>query len=378
MIITACRFIRYEKSKSFGILLSIIISIYLVGLVMSIFLFLANIIGGLVNNSNPEYAQVFVVNKQTDNANQLTPFDARWVNQLQSLDGVDDAHGIIYAPVSVKFSDGKTASALMIGSDYPEMAAGPSSQLIAEGSIEDLLGEGTVSTDFYDNKAFGRELKRGSVFEINGKYAIVGVTTKNAKGFSNPLIYTTTSKARYFSGVSEFVVNAVIVTVKDPDKIDAVISRINEVAPQFRAWKSKDLALTTVVNVMTANNMGMSIGTMVLFAIISGFFIIGLTLFSSTNDRIKDYGTLKAIGASGRYITRLVLTQATIYAVIGFLISWLMLVGTQIGMAKGGLNIHFSPLFLLLLFAITFIIAVGSAFFSVNKLKKVEPSSVFR
>jgi len=199
-------------------------------------------------------------------------------------------------------------------------------------------------------------------FEINGKYATVGVTTKNAKGFTNPLFYTTTSKARFYSGVSEYVVNAVIVTVKDPNKIDEVTSRINETAPQFRAWKAKDLALTTVVNVMTANNMGMSIGTMVIFAIISGFFIIGLTLYSSTNDRIKDYGTLKAIGASGRYITRLVLTQATIYAVVGFLISWLMLIGTQIGMAKGGLTIHFSPLFLLLLFAITFFIAVGSAF----------------
>jgi len=378
MIITAFRFIRYEKSKSFGILLSIIISIYLVGLELGIFLFLANIIGGLVNNSNPQYAQVFVVNKQTDNANQLTPFDVRWVNQLQSLDGVDDAHGIIYAPVAVKFPDGKTASALMIGSDYPELVAGPTPGLIAEGSVSDLLREGTVSTDFYDNKIFGRELKCGSVFEINGKYATVGVTTKNAKGFTNPLFYTTTSKARFYSGVSEYVVNAVIVTVKDPNKIDEVISRINETAPQFRTWKAKDLALTTVVNVMTANNMGMSIGTMVIFAIISGFFIIGLTLYSSTNDRIKDYGTLKAIGASGRYITRLVLTQATIYAVVGFLISWLMLIGTQIGMAKGGLTIHFSPLFLLLLFAITFFIAVGSAFFSVNKLKKVEPSSVFR
>jgi len=378
MIITAYRFIRYEKSKSFGILLSIVISIYLVGLELGIFLFLANIIGGLVNNSNPEYAQVFVVNKQTDNANQLTPFDVRWVNQLQSLRGVDDAHGIIYAPVSVKFPDGKTASALMVGSDYPEMVAGPSPKLIAEGSITDLLREGTVSTDFYDNKTFGRVLKCGSTFEINGKYATVGVITRNAKGFTNPLFYTTASKARYYSGMSEYLINAVIVTVKDPDKIDAVISQINETAPQFHAWKAKDLALTTVVNVMTANNMGMSIGTMVIFAIISGFFIIGLTLYSSTNDRIKDYGTLKAIGASGRYITWLVLTQAIIYAVTGFLVSWLMLVVTQIGMAKGGLLIHFSPLFLFALFAITFFIAVGSAFFSVNKLRKVEPSSVFR
>lgn len=378
MFATALKFIRFERVKSLGILLAIIISIYLIGLELGIFFYLSSLISGIVVNSNPEYAQVFVVNKRTLNANQLAPFDSRWVNQLRSVPGVDGTHGIVITGVNVTFPDGNTSGAMIIGSDYPEMAAGPSASLLNSGSMQNLLDPGTVSADFYDNRAFHYDIRKGTTFEINGKAAVVGVTTKNAKGFSNPLLYTTSSKARFFSGFSENLVNGVIVTVHDPLKIDGVVESINSIAPDLKAWRTEDLDKATVINVMTANNMGMSFGTLVIFAIVSGFFIIGLTMYSATYDRIKDYGTLKAIGATSSYITRLVMAQSFLYSVAGYVISLVMLIGTKYGMAKAGLIIRLTPLFLLFLFSVTLVIAVGSSFFSTGKLKKVEPSSVFR
>ncbi|HMM18295.1 MAG TPA: FtsX-like permease family protein [Petrimonas sp.] len=378
MFATAYKFIRFEKSKSTGILLGIIISIYLIGLELGIFFYLTTLIGGVINNAKPEYSQVFVVNRLTNNANILSPFDKRWVNQLRSIEGIDDAHGMVMANVSVRFDNGESSPAIIIGSEYPELAAGPSESLLNSGSTNNLFLQGTVSTDFYDNKTFGYDVKQGTSFEISGKNVTVGATTKNAKGFSSPMLYTTDATARYYSGFSEDAVNAVIVTVEDESKIDEVIERINIVAPDLRAWRSEELKNATVINVMTANNMGMSFGTLVIFAIVSGFFIIGLTMYSATYDRIKDYGTLKAIGATGRYITLLVITQSFIYAVVGFAVSLLLLVGTKFGMAKAGLIINLSPQFLAFLFFVTLIIAVASSMFSIQKLKKVEPSSVFR
>lgn len=378
MFTTAYKFIRFERAKSMGILLAIIISIYLIGLELGIFFYLSTLIGGIVNNANPAYAQVFVVNKRANNVNQLAPFDARWVNQLRSIPGVDATFSLVMTNVSVRFPNGDNAPAIIIGSDYPEMAAGPSANLLNSGNMQDLMYPGSVSADFYDNRTFHYDVKKGTTFEINGKTAVVGATTKNAKGFSSPLLYTTTSKARYFSGFSENLVNGVIVTVHDQLLIDRVVGEINRIAPDLRAWRAEELNKTTVLNVMTANNMGMSFGTLVIFAIISGFFIIGLTMYSATYDRLKDYGTLKAIGATNSYITRLVLAQSFLYSVVGFGISWIMLIGTKYGMAKAGLIIRLTPLFLLFLFTVTLLIAVGSSFFSTSKLKKVEPSSVFR
>ncbi|HEX2922136.1 MAG TPA: FtsX-like permease family protein [Bacteroidales bacterium] len=378
MFSAAYKFIRFEKAKSLGILLAIIISIYLIGLELGIFFYLSSLIGGIVNNSNPEYAQVFVVGKRTINANQLAPFDTRWVNQLRSVQGVDETHGIVIAAVTVRFPTGDNSPAFILGSDYPEMAIGPRANMLSNGTIQNLVDPETVSADFYDNRTFNYDVKKGTTFEINGKRAVVGATTKNAKGFSSPLLYTTTSKARFFSGFSENLVNGVIVTVHDPLKIDRVVEQINRLAPDLKAFRAEDLRKSTVINVMTANNMGMSFGTLVIFAIISGFFIIGLTMYSATYDRIKDYGTLKAIGATSSYITRLVIAQSFLYSVVGFTVSYLLLIVTKYGMAKAGLIIKLTPVFLLFLFMVTLIIAVGSSFFSTAKLKKVEPSSVFR
>ncbi|MDD3076762.1 MAG: ABC transporter permease [Proteiniphilum sp.] len=378
MLSTAFKFVRFEKSKSMGILAAIVISIYLIGIELGMFFYLANIIGGIVGNANPQYAQVFVVKKQTENINQLSPLDLRWVNQLRSIDGVTSTHGFVITNVSARFPNGKDAPAVIIGSDYPAMAAGPYTDLVYSGSISSLVAPEIVSTDFYDNKTLRYEVKPGTRFEINGKSATVGVMTKDAKGFTSPLIYTSTDKARYYTGMSPTQVSGIIVTVPDASMIESVVSRINQIAPDLKAWPAEKIRTATIVNVMTANNMGMSFATLVLFGIISGFFIIGLTMYSVTYDRIKDYGTLKAIGASGKYITRLVVAQSVIYALIGYLVSLILLIISKIGMAKGGLIISLTPALLGFLFLTTLIISVGSSYFSIRKLKKVEPSSVFR
>lgn len=378
MLTSAFKFVRYEKSKSMGILTAIIISIYLIGIELGMFFYLADIIGGIVGNSNPKYAHVFVVKKQTENVNQLSPVDIRWVNQLKSIDGVESTHGFVITNVSVRFPNGKDAPAVIIGSDYPALAAGPYTDLVHKGSIDNLAAPEVVSTDFYDNKTLRYNVDLGTRFEINGKTAKTGVITKDAKGFTAPLIYMTSDKARYYSGMSSTQVSGIIVTVPDASKIESVTSKINHIAPDLKAWPAEDIRTTTIVNVMTANNMGMSFATLVLFGIISGFFIIGLTMYSATYDRIKDYGTLKAIGASGRYITRLVITQSVIYAIIGYFVSLILLIISKIGMAKGGLIISLSPALLSFLFLTTLIISVGSSYFSIRKLRKVEPSSVFR
>lgn len=378
MFSTAYKFIRFEKSKSTGILLGIIISVYLIGLELGIFFYLTTLIGGVINNTKPEYSQVFVVNKLTNNANILSPFDKRWVHQLRSIDGVDNTHGMVMSNVNVRFDNGESSPAIIIGSEYPELAAGPSEGLLNTGTTQNLFFQQTVSADFYDNKTFGYEVQQGTHLEISGKSATVGAMTKNAKGFSSPMLYTTDATARYYSGFSAEMVNALIVTVNDPAKIDYVVDQINIAAPDLRAWRAEDLNKATVLNVMTANNMGMSFGTLVIFAIVSGFFIIGLTMYSATYDRIKDYGTLKAIGATNRFITWLVMAQSLIYAVIGFVIALLLLIGTKFGMAKAGLIIDLSFPFLTFLFLVTLIIAVASSTFSIQRLKKVEPSSVFR
>jgi putative ABC transport system permease protein len=101
-------------------------------------------------------------------------------------------------------------------------------------------------------------------------------------------------------------------------------------------------------------------------------------MYSSALDRLKDYGTLKAIGASNLYISRLILTQAMLFTVVGFLIGLGFLEVFRIGVEKSGLVFSFSPLVLLMVFATISLISLSGASFALSRIRSVEPAAVFR
>jgi len=169
------------------------------------------------------------------------------------------------------------------------------------------------------------------------------------------------------------------VRVKNGFTPEQVVANINKTIPNVRAWTADDLRSSTVMFLVFSSNIGTSIGSLVVFAILSGFFIIGLTLYSAAMDRIKDYGTLKAIGARNSYITKLMITQALIFSFTGFIISFSLLEGFRAGVSHTGLLFTLGPILTTGLLFVTLLISLGSTlFFSVRTIRKVEPASVFR
>ena len=202
---------------------------------------------------------------------------------------------------------------------------------------------------------------------------------KNARGFAGSFFYTTLSKARYYTSFPESKVSTIAVQVKPGFAVDDVVNNINRSVYGIKAWNAEKLRKTTVSYITISSNIGTSIGSLVIFAVISGFFIIGLTLYSSAVDRIRDYGTLKAIGATNGYITRLILTQSFLFAVTGFIIAMILLEGFRAGVSNAGLVFSYSIREYAVLFLVTVFISVGSSlFFSIRTINNVEPAAVFR
>jgi putative ABC transport system permease protein len=157
-----------------------------------------------------------------------------------------------------------------------------------------------------------------------------------------------------------------------------VVAAINNNITGVRAWPSQQLADSSVKKILSSSGIALSTGTLIIFALIAGFFIIGLTMYSSALDRLKDYGTLKAIGAGNGYISRLILTQALLFSVVGFLIGLLLLEGFRSGVANSGLIFTFSPLMLLGMFTTIGLISLSGASFALSRIRSVEPAAVFR
>ncbi len=378
MINTAVKFMKYDKAKSIGVIVGIVISIFLIGQQIGILSFLMGLMGGLVDNSRKDLCQIWVVDKITQNANELGRLDERYVREIRSIEGVENTFGVVAASGLVKFANGKIAPVLLIGSEPPLFVAGPTPSTINAGELKDLVKDGAVSAEFFDESVFDNSVNLGQRIEINGKEAFIRLQTKNARGFAGSFFYTTLSKARFFGNFPENKISAIAVQVRQGDDIAKVVDRINATIYGAKAWNAEELQRTTIKYITISSNIGTSIGSLVVFAFISGFFIIGLTLYSSALDRIKDYGALKAMGATNGYVRRLILVQSFLFAIIGFVFALLLLFGFSKGVESAGLVVKFTAIELLGLFLVTFIISVGGSLFAIRKINSVEPASVFR
>ncbi len=379
MIKTAIKFIRYDKAKSIGVIIGIVVSTFLIGQQIGILSFLMDLMGGIINNANTSEAQVWVVDNKTINVNNLASLDSRKVNELMSIPGVENAFPIFLGAGIAHFSNGKTAPVNIIGSSPPLFVAGPNRGKINKGNLEDLVSPYAISADLFDAQTFDSPTDVGTRLEINNKTAIIKLQTRNARGFGGSYFYTTLDRARSYCNASPYSVSAIGIKVAPGHTPEEVVKNINKAIPEIKAWTASNLQKSTVRFLVISSNIGFSIGSLVIFAILSGFFIIGLTLFSAAMDRIKDYGTLKAIGASNSYITRLIILQSLIFSLTGFTIAYLLLAGFRQGVAKSGLLFNLDPVTILNLLLVTVVISLGSTyFFSVKTIRKVEPASVFR
>ncbi|WP_353748366.1 FtsX-like permease family protein [Paenarthrobacter sp. YL] len=59
---------------------------------------------------------------------------------------------------------------------------------------------------------------------------------------------------------------------------------------------------------------------LLLIGIAVGMTVIGLTIFTSTIEKAREYGVLKAIGVSNRQLYTVVVEQAVTAAVLGYLL----------------------------------------------------------
>lgn len=377
MLGLAFKFIKYDRAKSIGIVTAIVISIFLIGQQLSLLFFLMGLMGNLVGNAPVTDKQLWIIESQSNNINAVNVIDNRLVQQIASLPGVESTFPVVLAAGQASFLDGKTAGITLVGANSPQFIMGPVPEKIEEGHIADLVQPSSITAELYNAKTWKTDLFLNKPIEINGKSAKIAVITKNAQAFGASLMYTSMENAIVLGNASPSKVSIIIANLTDSASKQQVQQDIEQLFPQLKAWDAKKLKNSTIKEILISSNMGMSFGTLVIFAMISGFFIIGLTLYSSALDRIKDYGTLKAIGATRGYVNKLIIAQAFLYAIIGYTIAMLLLYGFKFGVANSGLAIDISVAFALFLLFVTLLISVGGSLFAVRKIAKLEPASVF-
>jgi putative ABC transport system permease protein len=171
----------------------------------------------------------------------------------------------------------------------------------------------------------------------------------------------------------------VLVKAKSGQDLGALRNNLKAALPGTEVYTKKEMLEITRNYWQKRTGVGFILGLGSTVGIVVGIVVVSQILYSSVSDHIKEYGTLKAMGASDWVIYRLITEQALWMAVLGYLPSIALCLGLgSWTMAAKGIVILITPATALSVFGITVVMCVGSAVFAVQKVTQVDPAIVFK
>ena len=137
--------------------------------------------------------------------------------------------------------------------------------------------------------------------------------------------------------------------------------------------------LSEILNyILTATQIGISFGTSTIMGLLVGLITVALSMFSSVVDNMRQFGTIKAIGATTGDLARLLFVQAMVYGLVGSLIG----LGMMAALVQVMRNPQLTPVLPAVSIAITFGLMLGTCLLAsvlaLFRLRALEPAMVFR
>jgi putative ABC transport system permease protein len=99
------------------------------------------------------------------------------------------------------------------------------------------------------------------------------------------------------------------------DHTVAVMDEIRQLLPRYEIRPLKDF-----ISLMTSSNLpglGAFINVMIGIAVVIGFLVIFLSMYTTIIERTREIGVLKALGASKPYIVQIILSETTLLCLAG-------------------------------------------------------------
>ncbi|HET8676720.1 MAG TPA: ABC transporter permease, partial [Blastocatellia bacterium] len=112
--------------------------------------------------------------------------------------------------------------------------------------------------------------------------------------------------------------------------------------------------------------------------LIVGVVVVAQTIYAATIDHIREFGTLKAMGATNGYIYRVIIKQALISAVIGYGLGIAVSLVTVYFNRNGGAAIILPKEVAAGLFGLTLLMCIGASVVSINKVTRIDPAMIFK
>ncbi len=369
----ARRNLFHDKVRLVVTVTGIVFAVVLIVVELGLFVGFTETTSALVDNSG---ADLWIASKHVPYVELGVPFSERKLYQARAVPGVADAQKLIVHWTQWKRPDGRNESVQIVGLN-PDAYLGRPWNLV-EGRAEDLKRpDAIILDDIYKNKLQVSGV--GEVFEMDGKRARVVGFTHGIRSFTtSPYVFTTFKRAQQYAGVNDDQTVYILVKLAPAANLEAVRRGLLAHLTDVEVFTNSEFSRMTQIYWMFTTGAGVAVLLAALLGLVVGFVVVAQTIYATTVDHLKEFGTLKAMGAPNSYVYKVIITQAAISAVMGYGLGMIVSAFVVKASQQGGAAILMPWPMAVGMFFLTLTMCIGAALVSINKVTRLDPAMVFK
>ncbi len=322
-------------------------------------------------------ADLWVTSKNTPNLDFVHQFPESTIGRVRETPGVARADKLLLTFLNVNLPTGAQETVVVYGLEDFRRLGFPWD--VRSGDVDDLRRGPYVMIDDSAVKRFG-PFEVGDYREIQDhRFKIIG-KTHGAKSFTTtPLAFMDYDRLQALNpSMLSGRVSYILVKAQPGTNVLALQRALAAALPHNDVYTTKEWAQRTRGYWITNTGIGFNALLTVFLGCLVGVVIVAQTLYTSTMEHIREFGTVKAIGGSNADIYRILGKQAVISALVGF--AFAIVPSLEMGplVEKSGLKLIITPGFAAVVFVGTVALCLLSALVSFRKVASIDPGLVFR
>jgi putative ABC transport system permease protein len=325
-------------------------------------------------------ADIWVGHRFMNNVDIGTFVPERWVHRIRGVAGVEQAEPYIVMFGQMTMPDGRFENVVVVGSEAAALLG--NAWVMDDGDPRAVRAPDGILVDVLDADRLGG-CRVGDVREINGRRAkVVGMTRGIVSFTTNPYIFTTLARARDQFGRDAGVPRdkCCYFLVKARPGVDPaeLCDRIRARVPELDVYDRRTYSWMCMEFWLTRTGIGISFGLAALLGLLVGLAVVAQTLYASVTERIKEFSTLKAMGADDRAIGRFPLAQALGNATIGSGLGLLGSLAVARAMSTPRASVELTWQVAALSVALVALVCLVAAGLPCWRIRRIDPALVLR
>ena len=373
MVSIARKNLLHDKVRFSVALAGITFAVVLITIQVGVYLaFLANA-SVLVDHTE---ADIWITAHGLENFDFGRPISEKKLSKAREVPGVLWAEKYLLAFGYWKTPGGSQETVQMVGYDPDTLVGAPWN--IVRGNPQDVKYFNSV---FYDEAETNRlgDLPIGGETEINGhRVRVVGII-RGAKSFiQSPYIFTSFKNALNLSFIAKGNTVYILVKVAPGYSLESVRQRLKATVKDVDVYTAGEFSKKTRDYWMINTGTGVALLSIALMGVVIGTVIVANTIYTSTTEHLKEFGTLKAIGASNWDLYKIIIEQALINSVFGYIAGEFVSFWVIQAIKKGNLQVLLPWQVLAGIYVLTALMCLWSSTLSIYKVTKIDPALVFK